>query len=338
LGTLKTAEEVSDIAFGFMGSKALFTAIHFDLFSHLKQGPLNAEQAAAKMKIHPDRATTLMTALTTLGLLTVDGDTYGNSPAAESFLVKGAKYDFSDYLSQQVDQQMYSLLDQVDDAMADRLPDDAISSYAEWMSDPAQAKLYSDSQHAGSLGPARTLARELDLSAASQMLDVGGGTGAYAITLCKANPKLSATVIDFPNVAELGQEYVADAGLADRVNYIPGDLLNTDWPDGQDIVLMSYIFSSVPGECLTDLVGQAADALKPGGRLVVHDFMVEPDRSGPKLAALWQFQHTAFNPHARSVSTDWAEQALSDAGFESTTVEPMIPGMTSVVSGVLRAA
>ena len=290
---LTTAEEVSDVAFGFMASKALFTAIHFNLFSHLAKAPLTAQQAAEQMGIHPDRATTLMTALTTIGLLGRENGVYHNAPAAESFLVNGAKYDFSDYLSQQVDQQMYGLLDQIEEAMADKLPDDAIGSYAEWMSDPAQAKLYSDSQHAGSLGPARTLARNLDLSNAGSMLDVGGGTGAYAITLCKANPDLQATVIDFPNVASLGEQYVADAGLQGRVNYVPGDL---------------------------------------------HDFMVEPDRTGPKLAALWQFQHTAFNPHARSVSTDWAQETISSAGFEDASVEPMIPGMTSVVSAVLQPA
>ena len=231
---------------------------------------------------------------------------------------------------------MYGLLDQVAQAMADDLPDDAIASYADWMADAEAARLYSESQHAGSLGPARTLARDLDLSEAEHLLDVGGGTGAYAITLCQENPKLHATVIDFPNVAKLGREYVAEAGLEDRINFQSGDLLEADWPDDQDAVLMSYIFSSVPGDKIGELVEHAAQVLKPGGRLIVHDFMVNPDRLGPKLAALWQFQHTAFNPQARSVSTDWAADTLNDAGFSKTKVSPMIPGMTSVVTGVIR--
>lgn len=335
---LQTAEQVSDIAFGFMASKALFSALHFDLFTHLSAGPLTQAEAANKMGIHPDRAATLLTSLAVIGLITPDetGERYANSPAAESFLVDGAKYSFGDYLSQQVDRQMYGLLEQVTEAMADDLPDDAISSYADWMADPDAARLYSASQHAGSLGPARTLARQLDLGDAQNFLDVGGGTGAYAITLCQENPQLQATVIDFPNVADLGQAYVREAGLQDRISYQPGDLLDLDWPDEQDVVLMSYIFSSVPGERIEDLVSQAAEVLKPGGRLIVHDFMVNPERTGPKLAALWQFQHTAFNPHARSVSTDWAKDTIDNAGFSATSVQPMIPGMTSVVSGVLN--
>ncbi|MEZ5654125.1 MAG: methyltransferase [Burkholderiaceae bacterium] len=330
---LETAEEVSDIAFGFMASKALFTAIHFDLFTHLAERPMAIADAASAMGLHPDRANTLLTALTTLRLVASENGRYHNSPAAQSFLVKGAKYDFSDYLSQQVDRQMYGLLDQVDQAMADTLPDDAIASYADWMSDPAAAKLYSDSQHAGSLGPARTLARGVDLSGARQLLDVGGGTGAFAITLCQTFGHLSATVIDFPNVARLGEAYVAKAGLSERIRYLHGDLLDTEWPGGQDVVLMSYIFSSVPGEALADLVRRAHACLRPGGRLLVHDFMVEPTRDGPKLAALWQFQHTAFNPRAKSVDTAWARQQMSVAGFEGIAAEPMIPGMTYLVTG-----
>ena len=334
---LTTAEQISDVAFGFMASKTLFTALQFGLFSHLADVPLSIDQAADKMGIHVDRAGTLLTALTTIGLIHFDGEQYSNSLAADAFLVKGAKNDFGDYLSQQVDKQMYGLLDQVADAMADELPETAISSYAEWMADADAAKLYSDSQHAGSLGPARILARNLDLSDADSFLDVGGGTGAYAISLCEENPQLQATVIDFPNVARLGQEYVSRSGLQDRISYHPGDLLEIDWPEGQDIVLMSYIFSSVPGDKIQGLVQQAASVLNPGGKLIVHDFMVDPDRNGPKLAALWQFQHTAFNPQARSVSTDWAADTLNDAGFLNTEVAPMIPGMTSVVSGVMAS-
>ncbi|MEZ5741503.1 MAG: methyltransferase [Burkholderiaceae bacterium] len=328
---LESAEDVSEIAFGFMASKALFAALHLRLFNCLAEGELTAAEAATAMDIHPDRATTLLTALTTLGLVArSEQGRYRNSPAADAFLVKGAKYDFGDYLRLQVDRQMYGLLDQIDDAIADNLPDEAISSYAEWMADPEAARLYSDSQHAGSLGPARGLARAVDLSGARSLLDVGGGTGAFAITLCQANPSLQVTVIDFPNVAKLGEEYVRKAGLEKRIRFVPGDLLKLKWPQGHDVVLMSYIFSSVPGEKIPDLIRQAHAVLQPGARLLVHDFMVGPDRHGPKLAALWQFQHTAFNPHARSVATDWAATQIAKAGFVDVKVDEMIPGMTSL--------
>ncbi|MGD9865345.1 MAG: methyltransferase dimerization domain-containing protein [Pseudodonghicola sp.] len=217
---LTEADQISEIAFGFMGSKALFAALGAGVFTHLSDGPQTCAELAESCPLDEARTETLMTALAGLGLVEVQDGRFANSPAAESFLVKGAKYDFGDYLRLQVGQQMYGLLDQIDDALQDRLPEEATASYAEWFADPEEARLYSASQHAGSLGPARQLARRIDLGGARRLLDVGGGTGAFAITLCKAFPELTATIVDFPNVAALGRDYVARAGLSDRITYV----------------------------------------------------------------------------------------------------------------------
>lgn len=329
MGALTTADQISEIAFGFMGSKALFAALEHGVFTALGDGPLDAAALAQRTDLDTERARTLLTALTGLGLVVPEGEgAFGNSPAAEAFLVNGAKYDFGDYLRLQVGRQMYGLLDQIDEALTGSLPEEATASYAEWFSDPDEAKLYSESQHSGSLGPARQLAKKLDLLKARRLLDVGGGTGAFAITLCEANPDLTATIVDFPNVATLGRIYVDKAGLSDRISYVEGNALETKWPMGQDIILMSYLLSGVPGITHSGLIEAAWERLTPGGLLLIHDFVVRADRTGPKLAALWQLQHTAFTPRARSLDETWLATALTDKGFEAVRVGEMIPEMT----------
>ncbi|WP_323769989.1 methyltransferase [Antarctobacter sp.] len=330
---LTEADEISQIAFGFMGSKALFAALEMNVFTHLAEGSLSAEELAREADVHKDRATTLLTALAGMGLIAVEDGRYSNAPAAKAFLVQGAKYDFSDYLRLQVGRQMYPLMDQLEGALTGEMEEDDTASYADWFSDPDEARLYSESQHAGSLGPARQLARSIDLTGKRKMLDVGGGTAAFDITLCKANPDLTSTVLEFPNVAKLGKKYVAEAGLSDRITYLEGNALEADWPKGQDIVLMSYLFSGVPGETHDRLISQAFDVLNPGGLILIHDFVVHEDRTGPVLAALWQLQHTAFTPEARSLDAGWLQDRVAAAGFSGVTVGPMIPEMTMLASG-----
>lgn len=325
---LTDADQISDIAFGFMGSKALFTALDLGLFTALADGPLDAEGAGRAAGIHPDRAATLLTALAGLGLVTVENGRFANAPAADAFLVKGAKYDFGDYLRLQVGRQMYRLLDQLGPALTGALPEGATDSYETWFSDPEEARLYSESQHAGSAGPARQLAKKVDLSEARHLLDVGGGTGAFAIGLCKTYPELRVTILDFPNVAKLGRAYIADAGLSDRIDYVEGNAIEAAWPEGLDAVLMSYLFSGVPGEAQPRLLDKARAALNPGGLVMVHDFIVNANREGPRLAALWQLQHTAFTPEARSNDTDSLAALIAEAGFETPEIGPMIPEMT----------
>ena len=329
---VETAEELSSIAFSFMASKALFAGLHIELFTALADGPKSVEELSAATGVPVNRIGMLTTALVSIGLLTyVDKTRLQNSPAAESFLSRQSKYDFGDYLRYQIDQQMYPFLLQLNAVMQDTLPDEAIASYRHWMADEEQASVYSESQHAGSLGPGRTLARTVDLTGATSLLDVGGGTGAMTISLCKAYEQLHATIIDFPNVAEIGWRFISEAGLVDRVRYIPGNAIEVQWPGNQDAILMSYLMSGVPEGAVESLLSNAFAALAPGGKLMVHDFMVEDDRRGPALAALWQLQHMAFTPDARSLSVGWLTRMGREIRFEVSQTSELIPAMTKLV-------
>ena len=330
---VESAEEVSSIAFGFMASKALFAGLHIDVFTQLADGPRNSQQIAETAGIPINRVTTLMTALTTIGMVerSNEGETYANSPGAAAFLARGAKYEFGDYLRYQIDQQMYPLLEQLNQVLDGTLDSDSIDSYQHWMADPEQALIYCEAQHAGSLGPGRTLARLVDLSKAETLLDVGGGTGAMSIRLLENYPNLVSTIIDFPNVAEIGWQFIAKAGMVDRIRYIPSNALVADWPKEQGAILMSYLFSGIPGEEVPRLIDYAFECLEAGGSLMIHDFMVEDDRTGPPMAALWQLQHMAFTPEARSVTPGWLRTRLQEAGFVDIQEAGMIPGLTRLI-------
>jgi hypothetical protein len=329
---IKEAEEISEIAFGFMASKALFAALHVGIFTKLSERPKSVTELATEATVPENRIQTLVTALSALGLVSCEGDLFTNSPGAEAFLVVGAEYDFCDYLRLQIDRQMFPIMTGLESVITGETNDrPIIESYADWFSDPEEARLYSQSQHAGSLGPGRSVARMFDFDGAKTMVDVGGGTGAFAIRMCQANPKLTATVLDFPNVIALGEEYVAEAGLSDRIKFVGGNALEDDWPPGQDIVLMSYLFNGVPGEAIPDLTRRAFASLNPGGHFLVHDFIVEDDRSGPPLAALWQLQHLAFTPAAKSLTPTWLEGLMAGVGFTDIAVHSLIPGMTKLM-------
>lgn len=328
---VNSAEEVSRIAFGFMASKALFAGLHINVFTHLADGPKTCGEISKKSGVPENRVTTLMTALYSIGLVGWEKEKYSNSPGADAFLSQTSKYDFGDYLRYQIDQQMYPFLQQLNEVLDGTLAPDAIDSYQHWMSDPTQAALYSNAQHAGSLGPGRTIARMVDLSGARELLDVGGGTGAMTIRLLEANPDLSSTIIDFPNVSEIGWRFITEANLVDRVRYIPSNALTAEWPKQQDAILMSYLFSGIPGEEVPRLIQYAFDCMAPGGKLLVHDFMVEDDRSGPHLAALWQLQHMAFTPDAHSVTAGWVNAEMQKVGFVDIQDDQTIPGLTHLV-------
>ena len=331
---IESAEEISDIAFGFMASKALFVALHCKLFSVLSRNTLTSKELAILVKAPENRISTLCTALTSIGILIREKEMYRNSPGAEKFLVEGAKYDFGDYLRLQIDRQMYGFMQQLEGVMTNNIHEDFIDSYAKWMDNKKEAELYSESQHAGSLGPGKTLARMIDFSEVNTLLDVAGGTGGFAIRLCEKYPNINVTILDFPNVIKLGEKKVANAGLSNRINFVAGDALDYDWPSaGFDAILMSYLYNGVPEKEIPRLANKAFNTINSGGFYIIHDFMVENDRNGPHLAALWQLQHLAFTPTAKSLTPKWVSHILKDVGFTNIINEVLIPGMTRVLWG-----
>jgi SAM-dependent methyltransferase len=323
---LADVRDVSRIAYGFMASKALFVALDFDLFSRLSPTPRTLADLAQETGIDAQRLLTLLTACVSLGLLTRDGEYYGNAPASEAYLVRGAPNYFGDYYRLQIDRQIYPRLAHLQAA----LKGEPVPPLYALMESSEEAEHFSRAQHAGSLGPAAVMAKRLDLRGCRTLLDVAGGSGAFSITLCRHHAQLSATILDFPNVVEIARRFVGEARLAERIDCVVGDALETPWPDDQDAVLMSYLLSAIAAERISECLQHAFRALKPGGRLILHDFMVHDDRSGPLSAALW-FIPNLLTPGTISLTPAWLSDLVRDAGFVDIDVGDLIPTITKLL-------
>jgi 2-hydroxy-4-(methylsulfanyl)butanoate S-methyltransferase len=164
------------------------------------------------------------------------------------------------------------------------------------------------------------------------LLDVAGGTGAYSVAFCQRNPGLNATILDFPTVIDVAARYVDEAGMRERITLVNGDAREVEWPDRQDAVLMSYLLSAVDGAEIAPLLAHAHAALKPGGLLILHDFMLDETRSGPSSAALFFLSYLAHQPDATSFTAGELASLVKDAGFVEIDHAVMIPEITMLVT------
>ena len=221
-----TRSDISAIAYGFMASKALFAALEIGVFTVLADGPLAPVDLADRTGLAVGRLRTLLHALAGLGLLVRDGDTFGNAPAADRYLVRGRAEDFGDYFRLQLGRQIYPALLHLDAGIAGT--GRAFDTMSALLSAPDDARTFTTAQHVGSLAAARVLADRVlpdRLPTGSpgtgviRLLDVGGGSGAFSIALCRRFPTLRATILDFPTVVEIARDYRDEAGHAgpDRV-------------------------------------------------------------------------------------------------------------------------
>ncbi len=328
---LSDVRQISKLAYGFMASKALFAALNVELFGHVSRGARDIETLSNLTGIPDHRLQTLIASLVSTGVLVRQGGGLANAPATETYLVPGAPAYFGDYYRFQIGGQMYGIMDHLDAGLIGDEAGLAHNRMSGWLSDPKRADDFSRAQHAGSLGPAIMLSKRLDLNGATKLLDVAGGTGAYSIVFCQRNPGLNATILDFPTVIDVARRYIDEAGMADRIALKSGDAREAAWPDSQDVVLMSYLLSAVDGTDIPDLLARAFAALKPGGRLILHDFMLDENRSGPSSAALFFLSYIAHQPDATSFTAGELTPAIVAAGFDQIQDETMIPEITSMI-------
>jgi hypothetical protein len=97
---LDNVRDISRIAYGFMALKVLFTAaLHLDLFGRRATTPKSVDELAAETGLLRSRLEILLTACVSLGLLVKYADAYGNAPASQAYLVRGAPSYFGDYIA-----------------------------------------------------------------------------------------------------------------------------------------------------------------------------------------------------------------------------------------------
>ncbi|HLH31352.1 MAG TPA: methyltransferase, partial [Terriglobia bacterium] len=187
--------------------------------------------------------------------------------------------------------------------------------------------------HNRALGIARAVVAPLDLSGRKRMFDVGGGPGTYSILLAQKTPGLRSTVLDLPAVVQIAKEIIASYNCADRVGVMPGDYTKTDFPEGNDVVLMSGMMHRELEETCRLLLSKAFRSLEPNGLVIVSDIMFDDDaKTSPPLSALFALNmmltSEAGSTHAQTAFFRW----MTDAGFMDLKADRLPPPMSHIAT------
>lgn len=278
------------LATGFWAFKTLAVAHELDLFSRLSGTPGTTSTAlAGTLRIEERPAEMLLTGCTALGLLEKLDGHYVNSPLAEEFLVRGKPYYFGGWV-QMLDQRLYPGWGRLDEAVRTNRPTtwdpDRQNSLFDG-EDPRLLAVFWEAMHSLSTFTARTLGQAIDLGGARRLLDVGGGSGAYDIELCRLYPDLTAMVYDLPKVAGIAARKVEDAGLSERISTMAGDFFaDPSLPGGYDTILLSMVLHDWAEDRCRTILAKCWEALPSGGEVIISELLVNDDRTGPPAAAL----------------------------------------------------
>jgi len=184
----------------------------------------------------------------------------------------------------------------------------------------------------GSKLRAKGLVTAVGVEGLRRMLDIGGGSGAYSIAFARAVEGLTADILDIPAVVSITREYVEKAGMTAKVNVISGDLRQEGYGGPYDLVLISSICHMLNAEDNRAMLRRSYEALAPGGRVVISDFILDPDGTGPRFAAFFALNMLVGTRAGASYTEAEYMSWLTDIGFVSQRRIRM-PGPANLIVG-----
>jgi ubiquinone/menaquinone biosynthesis C-methylase UbiE len=148
----------------------------------------------------------------------------------------------------------------------------------------------------------------------TSLLDVAGAHGWFSATLCRKYPDLTATVVDLPGSARVGEEIIATAGMSDRVEFRTGDALSVDLGGPYDAALCFNLIHHLSPDQILQVFRRVHDVLKPGGTFAVLDLFRRPENQRPdgsSLLGLFFHLQTGNETYSRDQLVGW----LQETGF-----------------------
>jgi (2Fe-2S) ferredoxin/predicted O-methyltransferase YrrM len=319
-------DELNDRLRGFQESRALLTALELDLFTALGDGG-SAEAAAAKMGTDARATEMLLNALVSMGLLVKREGVFRNTPVTGRYLSATSPDNARPALLHTAHLWVrWSRLTACVRAGTAVIHEDNAGRGQEW------TEAFIAAMHRNASERAPLVVRAVSAEKVRRMLDVGGGSGAYSIAFAQANPALRADILDLATVEPIARRHIQAAGVADRVRVRAGDLRSGPLGEGYDLVFISAICHMLsPGENL-DLLRRCREALAPGGRVVIQDFILEPDKTAPRFAALFALNMLVGTTGGSSYSEPEYAAWLGEAGFREIH-RASLPGITGLMIG-----
>lgn len=271
---------ILEIATAYQKSKILLTACELDLFTHLGSEAKTAKEIAIATDTHERSIERLMNALSAIRLLEKKGNRFTNTKGTRRFLVHGQPEFIGDmtHISH-----LWNTWGTLTETVRQGKPivyQDLSEKSDEWL------ESYVDSLHWRASMIAPDVISLINLTNVNRVLDLGGGSGLYAMEFINAKPGVKATVFDIPQLLKHAEKHIIREGHQDDIKLMPGDFLKDDYGSGYDLVFISNVIHIFSIWDSIKILQKVYDSLNKGGVVIIEEELLSDSRTSPEQASI----------------------------------------------------
>ena len=317
---------IREIAASYRQSRILLSGVELDLFTHIEEAGTTGHQLAIRLNLNENACERLLNALVSLGFLTKKNQLFFNTPESSTFLSRKSPEFLGGLMHSNHLWKTWSNLTEVVRTGIPAHQEEINDRGDEWL----QAFIHAMHDRAKKQAP-RQLSG-IDLSGIHTLLDVGGGSGAYAMEFIARKPDIRATIFDLPQVVPITQEFIEKEASKDKINTFTGDYTSDDLPEGFDLVFLSAVLHSNGLETNRDLIRKCFNALNPGGRIVIQDWIMNNARTAPEAGAIFAINMLVGTEAGDCFTEQEVYEMLLAAGFKNISRVEFESGLSQVTA------
>ncbi|MEM9098760.1 MAG: methyltransferase [Pseudomonadota bacterium] len=324
------ASALFDLTAGFVYSQILDACVELDLFNRLSNGPAELATLAAEANLPEPEMERLLLAAEALrlvghrskgrwGLGQLGAAVNGTPGLAEMIRHHRLLYqDMRDptalLRSQGREAALHRYWTYAQDGNSARLSAEQVTEYSALMA--ASQRMLSDD-----------ILDAIRIERIDNLLDVGGGEGAFVIRAAERSRRTRLGLYDLPPVAALAAERAKAAGQADRITTIGGDFKDGGLPEGFDTVSLIRVLYDHDDDTVRALLSQIRAILPENGTLIIAEPMDGDGGEARVGAAYFGFYLLAMRG-GRARKPERLQELLSETGFGAIeikrTAKPML--------------
>ncbi len=307
----------------------LIAGIELDLFTQIAAGNHSPKEIARAAGTDKDATRRLLDALVAMTYLKKRGDNYDLEPVAGAFLVRGREPFIGGFaFESRLNWDAWARLPEVVKTGKPVTKVDAEEEGREFF--PKLVKAIFPMSYAAGRAAAASLS-EKSRKRIKTILDIAAGSAAWSLAFAQAIPDAQVTVLDFPEVTPIAREFTEKFGVADRYDYIEGNLREVKLPRGKyDLVILGHIIHSEGAKWGSKLIKKSYQTLKEGGQLLIADMIPNDKRTGPELPLIFGLNMLIHTEQGDVYTMKEYREWLKAAGFKRvTTID--VPGPSPLI-------